>query len=116
MNTADTVDALRALAHQHRLAAYRALVVAGPAGMAVGELRDALDLPAATLTAHLNQLRAAGLVTDQREGRVIRIRADFARMNDLLGFLTENCCGGKSCVPTARAKSSTKNGTKTKPH
>ncbi len=76
--------------------------------MAVGELRDALDLPAATLTAHLNQLRAAGLVTDEREGRVIRIRADFDRMDDLVGFLTENCCGGKSCTPLAKTKSKPK--------
>ncbi len=102
MNTIDAVDSLRALAHQSRLAAYRALVEAGPEGMAVGELRDALDLPAATLTAHLNQLRAAGLVTDEREGRVIRIRADFVRMIDLVGFLTENCCGGKPCTPSPK--------------
>lgn len=113
MNTTHAVDSLRALAHQHRLSAYRALVEAGPQGMAVGELRDLLDLPAATLTAHLNQLRAAGLVTDEREGRVIRIRADFVRMNALLGFLTENCCGGTSCAPPAKAK--TKPKPKTKP-
>lgn len=104
MKTTDAVDSLRALAHQHRLSAYRALVEAGPQGMAVGELRDALDLPAATLTAHLNQLRAAGLVTDEREGRVIRIRADFDRMTDLVGFLTENCCGGQPCTPTTSAR------------
>lgn len=70
--------------------------------MAVGELRERLELPAATLTAHLNQLRAAGLVTDEREGRVIRVRADFVRMTDLVGFLTENCCGGMSCAPASR--------------
>ena len=104
MDTAQTVQALRALAHDHRLAGYRALVQAGPAGMAVGELRDQLDLPPATLTAHLNQLRAAGLVTDEREGRVIRIRADYDRMNGLIGFLTENCCGGKSCAPAVKQK------------
>lgn len=104
MNTLDAVDSLRALAHQTRLAAYRALVEAGPQGMAVGELRGALALPAATLTAHLNQLRSAGLVTDEREGRVIRIRADFDRMNDLVGFLTENCCGGKPCTPAVTSR------------
>ena len=104
MDTSQTVMALRALAHDHRLAAYRALVQAGPGGMAVGELRDQLDLAPATLTAHLNQLRAAGLVTDEREGRVIRIRADYDRMNGLIGFLTENCCGGKSCVPAVKKK------------
>ena len=104
MDTSQTVMALRALAHDHRLAAYRALVQAGPGGMAVGELRDQLDLAPATLTAHLNQLRAAGLVTDEREGRVIRIRADYDRMNGLIGFLTENCCGGKSCMPAVKKK------------
>ena len=97
MDTAQTVNALRALAHGHRLAAYRALVQAGQGGLAVGQLRDALDLPAATLTSHLNQLRSAGLVTDEREGRVIRVRADYGHMNALLGFLTENCCGGRPC-------------------
>lgn len=102
MNTEQTVQALRALAHDSRLAAYRALVQAGPAGMAVGELRDVLGLAAATLTAHLNQLRAAGLVTDEREGRVIRVRADFSRMQALIGFLTENCCGGQPCIASPR--------------
>jgi DNA-binding transcriptional ArsR family regulator len=90
---------LNALSHQHRLDAFRALVQAGPAGLAVGELRDRLDIPPATLTAHLNVLRAAGLVSDLREGRSIRVSADFARINALVAFLTENCCGGAACVP-----------------
>ena len=102
MDAAHTVKALSALAHDHRLAAYRTLVQAGPEGLAVGQLRDALELPAATLTSHLNQLRSAGLVTDEREGRVIRVRADYERMNALLGFLTENCCGGRPCAPAAK--------------
>ena len=101
MDTAQTVQALRALSHDVRLAAYRALIQAGPEGMAVGSLREILGLPAATLTAHLNQLRQAGLVSDQREGRVIRLRADYERMNALIGFLTENCCGGQACAPAA---------------
>lgn len=87
------VEALRALAHGTRLAAYRLLVQAGPGGMAVGEIGDRLKLPAPTLTSHLNVLRHAGLVRDVREGRSIRCRADYTRMNALLGFLTENCCG-----------------------
>lgn len=105
MKTTDAVDSLRALAHQHRLSAFRALVEAGPKGMPVGDLRKKLELPAATLTAHLNQLRAASLVTDEREGRVIRIRADFIQMNALLGFLTDNCCGGTPCLPTIKPTS-----------
>jgi len=100
MDLDHTLAALRALSHAHRLAAYRALVQAGAQGMAVGELREALALPAATLTSHLNQLRSAGLVTNEREGRVIRVRADYAAMNGLIGFLTENCCGGAACAPS----------------
>lgn len=106
MNTDTVLAALRALGQEHRLAAFRALVEAGPGGLAVGELRERLDIPAATLTAHLNGLRAAGLVGDEREGRVIRVRADFARMNGLIGYLTENCCtesGGADCEPTSPA-------------
>jgi len=109
MDTQSTVASLRALSHEHRLAAYRALVQAGPDGMAVGELRDRLGLAPATLSAHLNVLRAAGLVGDEREGRVIRVRADFQRMHALIGFLTENCCEGKPCAPSpnVRAKATT---------
>ena len=102
MELQQTLAALRALSHARRLAAFRALVQAGPAGLAVGELRDALGIAPATLTSHLNQLRSAGLVSDQREGRVIRVRADYSAMDALLGFLTDNCCGGAPCAPTAR--------------
>lgn len=110
METTDALDALNALSHATRLAAFRRLVQAGHEGLAVGELRDLLDVPPATLTAHLNILRAAGLVADEREGRVIRVRADYARMDALLGYLTENCCAGAEdcgpvspCVPTRKA-------------
>lgn len=94
------VQALSALAHSTRLAAFRALVEAGPGGLAVGELRDCLDVPPATLSAHLNVLRAATLVGDVREGRVIRVRADFPRMDALLAYLTDNCCAGSRCDST----------------
>lgn len=97
MDTQTALAALNALSHATRLAAFRALVQAGPAGLSVGELRDQLDLPPATLTAHLNILRAAGLAEDEREGRVIRVRADYARMDALLAYLTENCCKGNPC-------------------
>ena len=98
MMTPDALAALRALGQEHRLAAYRALVEAGPDGLAVGELRERLDIPAATLSAHLNALRSAGLVGDVREGRVIRVRADYGRMNGLIAYLTENCCAGAACA------------------
>jgi DNA-binding transcriptional ArsR family regulator len=101
MKTDAALTALRALGHESRLAAFRQLVQAGPDGLSVGELRDRLDLPPATLTAHLNVLRAAGLVADTREGRVIRMRADYARMDALIAYLTENCCQGAACDPAA---------------
>ena len=94
------VAALSALAQPHRLAAFRLLVQAGPEGLPVGEVRSALDIPGATLTAHLHVLRQAGLVTDRREGRVIRCFADYGQMNTLMGYLSENCCGGaRACLP-----------------
>jgi DNA-binding transcriptional ArsR family regulator len=100
MNSETAVSALNALSHETRLAAFRQLVQAGPEGMPVGELRNHLELPAATLTAHLNVLRAAALVTDQRKGRVIRVRANYPQMNALLSYLTENCCAGAArCAP-----------------
>ena len=102
MESIETIASLRALAHESRLAAFRALVEAGPDGMPVGTLRDLLQLAPATLTAHLNVLRAAGLVVDRREGRVIRVHADYARMYALIDYLTDNCCGGVSCKPSAR--------------
>jgi ArsR family transcriptional regulator len=102
MKSKTAVSVLNALSHESRLAAFRHLIRVGPAGMAVGELRERLDIPPATLTAHLNILRAAALVSDQREGRVIRVRANFLQMNALLAYLTANCCEGvEHCVPVA---------------
>jgi DNA-binding transcriptional ArsR family regulator len=109
MKAAAAVTALNALSHETRLAAFRRLVQAGPDGMPVGELRERLDLPAATLTAHLNVLRAADLVRDAREGRVIRVRAHYPQMNGLIAYLTDNCCAGavdcgppSTCTPMAK--------------
>ena len=101
MDTTIALDCLRALAQEHRLAAFRALVQAGPTGLCVGELRQALGIPGPTLSSHLNQLRAAGLVKDHRDGRHIQLAADFQRMNALLAYLTENCCAGAPCAPTS---------------
>jgi DNA-binding transcriptional ArsR family regulator len=100
MEIPTALSALAALSHDSRLAAFRALVQAGDEGLAVGELRERLDLPPATLSAHLNVMRGAGLVLDQREGRVIRVRANYERMNALIAYLTENCCAGSgACGP-----------------
>lgn len=94
------LKALAALGHESRLAAFRALVQAGPDGLTVGELRERLGLAPATLSAHLNVLRGADLVRDTRDGRQIWVRAHYAQMNGLLAYLTENCCGGEAvCTP-----------------
>ena len=94
MKTSSALEALKALAQEHRLALFRLLVQAGPDGLAVGELGERTGLAGATLTNHLHALRRAGLVRDERDGRRILCRADYARMNALLAFLTENCCAG----------------------
>ncbi len=105
MENDSALTALAALSHDSRLRAFRRLVEAGSNGMPVGELRDYLELPAATLTAHLNVLRAAGLATNERQGRVIRVRANYERMNALIAYLTENCCAGAdTCSPVPSCK------------
>jgi ArsR family transcriptional regulator, arsenate/arsenite/antimonite-responsive transcriptional repressor len=97
------VAALSALAHEGRLAIYRLLVEAGPPGLTVGAIGKKLAMPGATLSFHLAQLQHAGLVAARRDGRRLIQTADFARMNDLLGYLTENCCSGnpEACLPSA---------------
>lgn len=99
MESKKTIAALKALAHGHRLELFRRLVQAGPDGLAVGALQAGTGHAGATLTNHLNALRRAGLVRDRREGRSIRCRADYARMNALIEYLTENCCAGADCGP-----------------
>lgn len=95
------VSALAALAQSHRLAAFRMLVEAGPDGLAAGVIATRLDLAPSSLSFHLAQLERAGLVRTVRAGRSILYSADFAAMNALVGYLTENCCGGGSCVSAA---------------
>ncbi|GHE25561.1 ArsR/SmtB family transcription factor [Vulcaniibacterium thermophilum] len=97
MDETSALAALSALGQPHRLKTFRVLVQAGRDGLPVGALRERVGVPPATMTAHLNVLRHAGLVADTREGRVIRVRADYARMNALIAYLTENCCAGAGC-------------------
>src|SRR3974390_1281399 len=104
MKKADAVSALAALAQDSRLDVFRLLVQAGPEGMPAGAVATALDLPPNTLTFHFDRLRMAGLVTVRREGRSMIYAAQFDKMNALLGFLTENCCGGAPCVSAAECK------------
>src|SRR5215468_4141758 len=104
MKKTDAVAALAALAQGNRLDVFRLLVQAGPEGMPAGAVADALNLAPNTLTFHFDRLRAAGLVTVRREGRSMIYAAQFEQMNALLGFLTENCCGGAPCAPAAECK------------
>src|SRR5947209_7621689 len=101
MKSNDAIMALKALAHPDRLAVYRLLVQAGAAGLTVGTLQAQTRHAGATLTHHLNALRRAGLVADRRDGRSIWCGADYARMNALLAYLTENCCAGTACGSAA---------------
>jgi ArsR family transcriptional regulator len=98
MESKATVEALAALAQSSRLQAYRILVQAGPDGLAASELAGRLGIPANTLSFHLKALSNADLVLARQEGRFIYYSANYDQMNALIGFLTENCCGGKSCL------------------
>jgi len=88
------VAALTALAQETRLDVFRLLVQAGPEGLAAGAIAEALDLPPATLSFHLKELKGTGLVRCERSGRARIYRPDFDAMGELLAFLTENCCRG----------------------
>ncbi|MGH6974116.1 MAG: ArsR/SmtB family transcription factor [Stellaceae bacterium] len=100
MKAENAVTALGAIAHDHRLAVYRMLVKRGPAGIPAGEIAARLDLPPSSLTFHLQQLQRAGLVTQRRLGRQLIYAANYAAMNGLVAYLTENCCGGAACAPS----------------
>ena len=100
MKSTEVVQALAALAQESRLAIFRALVKRGPDGFTPGELQERLAIAAPTLSFHLKELQRAGLLAMQREGRFLYYRADFSAMNELVAYLTENCCGqaASSCV------------------
>jgi DNA-binding transcriptional ArsR family regulator len=92
------VRALSALAHESRLAIFRLLVVAGPEGMAAGDIAHHVGLSPSSLSFHLKDLSHADLVKPRQEGRFIIYTANFEAMTGLIGFLTENCCGGANCA------------------
>lgn len=96
MKPAQVVKALSALAQPTRLAVYRALVARGPEGMAAGQLADKLKVSPATLSFHFRTLSHAGLIVSRQEGRFIYYAANYAAMNGMLAYLTENCCGGNA--------------------
>ena len=99
MKSEDAVDALGALAQEHRLALFRLLVQAGDKGLRAGAIAEKLGVPNSSLSFHLAQLRNAGLILQERQHRSLIYRANYPSMNALVAFLTENCCGGVECVP-----------------
>ena len=99
MQDTDVVRALASLAQEVRLRVFRALVVAGPAGLTPGDLAAQLEVAPNTLSFHLKELSHAGLISQERQGRNLIYRAAFDTMNALLAYLTENCCEGQGCTP-----------------
>lgn len=108
MDSKDIVRALAALAQESRLAVFRLLVKRGPEGYSAGEIGERLDIPGPTLSFHLKELVQAGLVTARKQSRYIYYAPAFERMNELLGYLTENCCSqGVACATVCAPSSAT---------
>lgn len=106
MKISDAVDRLAALGHATRLAIFRLLVVAGPEGLSAGVIGEKLDLAPATLSFHLAHLNRVGLLTARQASRFIFYSADYTAMDDLIVYLTDNCCNGGTCLPKTAASAS----------
>ena len=110
MKTTQVINALAALAHEHRLGIYRLLVEQGPAGLAAGEIGERVGLVPSSLTFHLQSLQRAGLITQLRASRQLIYSADYTVMTDLVGYLTDKCCAASAhecapeCKPSRAAK------------
>ena len=102
MESLSAVEALGALAQEHRLALFRLLVQAGDAGMPAGAIAEALGVPNSSLSFHLAHLTRARLIQQRRQGRSLIYTADYAAMDALVGYLMENCCGGAACAPASQ--------------
>src|SRR5690606_3107445 len=100
MEESQVIRSLAALAHEARLRVFRALVVAGPPGLTPGSLAEQLGIAPNALSFHLKELSNAGLIHAERQGRNLLYSATFPAMNNLLTYLTENCCQGQTCLPT----------------
>lgn len=100
MNNQSAVKLVSSIAHEARLDIFRALVQAGVAGLAAGDIAEKLGIPNSTLSFHLKELNHAGLVNSRQESRFIYYSANYDAMNQLLAYLTENCCMGETtgCV------------------
>ena len=101
MQAGQAIDALGALAQEHRLQLFRLLVQAGAEGMAAGELARAIAIPNSSLSFHLGHLTRAGLIEQRRAGRSLIYSADYRAMDRLVAYLMENCCGGAGCAPVS---------------
>lgn len=97
MKNLDAVTALAALAQESRLAIFRLLVQAGPVGLAAGKISEAVGIPPSSLSFHLKELTHANMVSSRQDGRFVIYMANFSTITALVGFLSENCCGGRSC-------------------
>jgi ArsR family transcriptional regulator, arsenate/arsenite/antimonite-responsive transcriptional repressor len=104
MKTSDAILSLAALAQESRLAVFRLLVQAGPAGLPASKIAQTLDIAPSSLSFHLKELAHAEMVVAQKAGRSIIYSANFDTMNGLLAFLTENCCGGVPCSPVCNSE------------
>lgn len=103
METKSVVKALAALAQESRLAVFRILVQAGPAGLAAGKIGEATGVAPSSLSFHLKELTNAGLIDSRQDGRFMIYTAQYPAMNALIGYLTENCCEGVPCLDTEAA-------------
>jgi len=100
MEKQNVLAVLAALAQETRLDVFRLLVQSGAGGMSAGAIARELGVPAATLSFHLKELKACGAIVCERDGRTLNYAPSFETMNDMVGYLTENCCaGGVGCVP-----------------
>ncbi len=104
METSTAIVSLAALAQESRLAVFRLLVQTGPAGLAASKIAESLGIAPSSLSFHLKELAHAEMVVATKAGRSIIYSANFAAMNRLLAFLTENCCGGNVCSPVRAAE------------
>lgn len=98
MEDSNVVRSLAALAQPVRLQVFRALVVAGPAGLTPGGLMESLGVTSTSLSFHLKELAHSGLISQERSGRNLIYRAAFDHMSELIAYLTENCCQGRACL------------------
>lgn len=100
IDTKEALNALSAISQESRLAVFRLLVQAGSDGLVASKISEHLGIPPSSLSFHLKELTHAKLLVSKQDGRFVIYAANFDTMNDLLAFLTENCCGGMSCTPS----------------